>query len=143
MAHFPSACRVKRSTATLPIAVFTPSRWPARTAGQRWNGVRATNRFPRGGAARGGGDAESGGIVAVKGLGGFHLVCDARNPQAVATLRARKQRPAKPLAVMIPHADGLPEASGAATLPAAPIVLTPKPGCPPARRIAPGWIVLA
>lgn len=83
---------------------------------------------------------KNGGIVAIKGLGGFHLACDARNPQAVATLRSRKQRPGKPLAVMIQNADALP-ASIQRLLgsPVAPIVLTPKawlPAFPDA--IAPG-----
>ncbi|ECZ5469843.1 carbamoyltransferase HypF [Salmonella enterica subsp. houtenae serovar 44:z36,[z38]:-] len=73
------------------------------------------------------GQLNAGGIIAVKGLGGFHLACDARNDTAVAMLRARKHRPAKPLAVMLPTAQTLPTAARSLlTTPAAPIVLVDK-----------------
>lgn len=68
-----------------------------------------------------------GGIVAIKGLGGFHLACDAGNAWAVAQLRARKRRPAKPFAVMLAQADALPEqAQKLLNTPASPIVLVAK-----------------
>jgi hydrogenase maturation protein HypF len=48
-------------------------------------------------------DALRGGkVVAVKGIGGYHLMCDATNHEAVVRLRQRKHRPHKPLAVMFP-----------------------------------------
>jgi hydrogenase maturation protein HypF len=72
----------------------------------------------------------SGKIVAVKGLGGYHLACDARNAEAVAAMRASKFRKEKPFAVLVQHvADARelvelsPEATELLTSIARPIVL--------------------
>ncbi|MCB1776846.1 MAG: carbamoyltransferase HypF, partial [Candidatus Competibacteraceae bacterium] len=46
---------------------------------------------------------QTGRIVAIKGIGGYHLMCDARSEPAVRRLRERKHRPEKPLAVLIPE----------------------------------------
>ncbi len=69
-------------------------------------------------------------IVAIKGLGGFLLACDATNDSAVRTLRRRKNRPSKPLAIMVATVDEakkhcyvLPEEEKLLTSPQSPIVL--------------------
>jgi len=89
-------------------------------------------------------------IIAVKGVGGYHLVCDATNERTVLTLRVRKHRDEKPLAVMfrdLAHlrlfAEVSPAAAHRLTAPPAPIVLVPrKPGAALAASIAPGnpWL---
>lgn len=75
----------------------------------------------------------AGKIVAVKGLGGFHLVCDAENPEALASLRLRKLRDGKAFAVMMPSVEAARsvchvDAAEASQLerPARPIVLLRK-----------------
>ena len=91
-----------------------------------------------------------GGILAVKGIGGYHLMADAGNDAAVAELRRRKQRDEKPFAVMFPDMASLrlsAVASGEEEellgSPAAPIVLLRRrPGAALAPSIAPGnpWV---
>jgi len=86
---------------------------------------------------------QRGRIIAVKGIGGFHIACDARNAAAVARLRKFKHRPAKPFAVM----TGLKDLHRIATVtageleiiaaPVAPVVLLRKKGRSLCSAVAP------
>jgi hydrogenase maturation protein HypF len=50
---------------------------------------------------------KAGEIIALKGLGGFHILCDAQNQEALLTLRKKKPRPTKPLAVMFSSIEAI------------------------------------
>lgn len=115
-----------------------PARTPATAAGEAAL-LQAVERL------------RSGAILAVKGVGGYHLMCDASSTGAVERLRLRKRRPHKPLAVMFPleGAEGLDALRGAVLLggeeeglvrsPARPIVLAARrPGGTLSAAIAPG-----
>jgi hydrogenase maturation protein HypF len=86
----------------------------------------------------------AGHTVAVKGIGGFHLMVDARNDEAVRRLRSAKRRKAKPFAVMFPALGDIeaacrlaPEEAALLTAPARPIVLVRGRGAPIAPSVAP------
>ncbi len=89
-------------------------------------------------------------IVAIRGLGGFHLAVDAENEAAVAKLRRLKGRPSKPLAVMVNDLPAMrrychlsPAAAGFAASPERPIMLLPKRGGTTlAPNLAPGIMEL-
>ncbi len=87
-----------------------------------------------------------GGIAAIKGIGGFHLCCDASNEEAVALLRRRKKRPMKPFAVMMKDMETVKRECGVDAAREEildghqkPIVLLPrKPGGKLCPSVAPG-----
>ena len=83
-------------------------------------------------------------IMAIKGLGGFHLAVDARNPEAVSRLRRRKLREEKPFALMLPTLEAVREACDVSeeeerllVSPEAPIVLLRKRSEAYAASVAP------
>jgi hydrogenase maturation protein HypF len=88
----------------------------------------------------------AGKIVALKGIGGYHLTCNSRDEHAVATLRSRKHREDKPFALMAGDLDAAsalvslsPAARALLQSPQRPIVLTPRrPDAPVASSVAPG-----
>lgn len=91
-----------------------------------------------------------GGILAVKGIGGIHLACDALNPDAVLRLRRRKHRAEKPLALMCRSLDAArricritPEEEHLLTDPARPIVLLAKRDLAPDSQTARSLDVLS
>ncbi len=121
--------------------------------GPRWSFHHGTERITGNAAALAACLAllREGGLVAIKGIGGYHLMGDARNEKAIARLRLRKPRPHKPLAVMFADDDDATRATLARYVridaeqlallrgSARPIVLLPRgAACPLPDTIAPG-----
>lgn len=117
----PNACPVCGPHLVLVRAPDSPAGGPVPLATSDHDAICQAARLLEGGA-----------VVAIKGLGGFQLACDATNQAAVALLRERKHRPHKPFAVMLPSTEDLPryvrvsaEELSLLTSPGSPIVLLP------------------
>lgn len=92
-------------------------------------------------------DLAAGAILAIKGLGGYHLACDALNVEAVERLRRRKRREAKPFALMVPDvqtarllceiSDTEAELLQSRYRPI--VLLEQRPDCPVAPAVAPSY----
>lgn len=149
MAHFPMC-----APCTAEYADPRDRRFHAQPISCRDCGPRLTLTGPDGVIVRGDDAAiaetrvllAAGRILAIKGVGGYHLVCDATNESAVATLRQRKRRGDKPFAVMVADDAGarrLVDCTAVEAVllnsPARPIVLLPRrPGAEVAASVAPG-----
>jgi hydrogenase maturation protein HypF len=111
-----------------------------------WSGPDERNQFGDGDPISAAAAAiDAGFIVAVKGIGGYHLACRADDPAVLAKLRRRKSRPAKPFAVMTADLAGARRiaevsdgAEAALTSSSAPIVLLPALPGGLAPQVAPG-----
>lgn len=113
----------------------------------RWRDPAGQARDPVGGAIAAAAAAlRAGSVVAVKGVGGYHLAVDATNAGAVEELRRRKQRDEKPFAVMVADLSSAralavldEDAREALVSPARPVVIVPlRPGGPLAAACQPG-----
>ncbi|HEY6286489.1 MAG TPA: carbamoyltransferase HypF [Ktedonobacteraceae bacterium] len=109
--------------------------------------LRMTNEDPIIAAAQ---QLATGAILAIKGLGGYHLACDALNEESVKRLRLRKHREAKPFALMVPDLDTArklcqvsdDEASLLESHRRPIVLLSPRSDCPVAPDVAPAYDTL-
>ena len=106
MADFPlcPACRAEYEDPSDRRFHAQPLACPACGPSVSWSGDGATGEAALAAAVAA---LRGGAVIAVKGIGGYHLLCDATDAAAVARLRERKRRPDKPLAVMFAERTAL------------------------------------